>query len=233
VDFLFDWGAAPDPAPALHSPFLFAANSSSLRRRWRSKRGGQRTVKKEQKNETPRAPIFCHASRRLSSNTVSSHKQEQQQHQRGGKAVAATPPTAPAHHSFDVPAATSEGRAAAATPPTAPAAAQTRRKVSCSNTREEEEQPQQHHQPHQLIISFGLCFFFSHITFAKQGRRKSRKPGRESDRRRGKEKTGKPTPIQDRRKRLETDERRQRLHLQVCSLQLLCAFVFFVFALFK
>jgi len=124
-----------------NSPFLFAANSSSLRRRWRSKRGDQRTVKKEQKTETPRAPIFYHASRRLSStcegdgNTVSSHKQEQQQHQKGGKAVAATPPTAPA-------------------------AAQTRRKGSRSNTREEEEQPQQHHQPHQLIISFGLCFHF-------------------------------------------------------------------------
>jgi hypothetical protein len=66
----------------------------------------------------------------------------------------------------------------------------TRRKSSRSNTtnrtssctREEEEQPQRHHQPHQLIISFGPCFhFFSHITFAEQGRRKSRKPGRESD----------------------------------------------------
>jgi hypothetical protein len=45
--------------------------------------------------------------------------------------VAATPPTAPAHHSF-IPTATPE----------------------------EEEQSQQHHQPHQLIISFGLCFHF-------------------------------------------------------------------------
>ena len=34
----------------------------------------------------------------------------------------------------------------------------TNRTSSCTN--EEEGQPQQHHQPHQLIISFGLCFHF-------------------------------------------------------------------------